>query len=96
MTRDHITATDLWLVRQRHLSNPNHLEDLLLEAHNATMSNERASEIFKPLCQGNEKLGEWFVIGGSMWWVSLKIILSSPGTGATFHFNSINMLKDCL
>ena len=28
-----------------------------MEAHNATMSNERVAEIFKPLCVGDEKLG---------------------------------------
>ena len=61
MNRDYITANDPWLVRQRHLSNQNNLEDLLMEAHNATMNNERVSEIFKPLCQGNEKLGEYYL-----------------------------------
>ena len=63
-TRDYITDNDPWLVRQRNLSIPNNLEDLLMEAHNATMSNERVAEIFKPLCLplgdqgGYERLGK--------------------------------------
>ncbi len=46
---------DSWLDRQRHLSNQANMRDLLEEVHNATMQNERTSEIFSPLCQGKQE-----------------------------------------